>query len=324
MLRKLLIVCVLALVAAGICALEAVDSQLVSESFNEIAGVVNGNPNSTWHAAPNKFSSWTWAQVKRMLLRNYPRRERIPDAVIANMKMTQSNDIPESFDARTAWPQCLKPIRDQGKCGSCWAVSGASTLTDLFCVGSKGAFNKTLSPQDMVSCNWYNMGCNGGMLPTAWFYLKHTGIVDESCFPYVSGTGMVPKCPTKCNDSGDFKPRKHFAKTYHHLGSMFQPHERPTKIAQYIMTHGAAQTGFSVYQDFMTYKSGVYRHTTGSFLGGHAVKILGWGKDPSMGDYWIVANSWGTSWGNEGYFWIARGNNECGFEADAYSGEPKL
>ena len=65
------------------------------------------------------------------------------------------------------------------------------------------------------------------------------------------------------------------------------------------MNNGPVQTGFSVYQDFINYKSGVYQHTTGSFLGGHAVKIVGWGVENNV-PYWLVANSWDVTWGIDG------------------------
>lgn len=116
------IVCALAVLIVQkllvVSALEAVDGQFVSETFPIVAKEVNGNPNSTWQAAPNHFSTWTWADVKRMLLKNYPRRERIPEAVLATMERPSTSSIPDSFDARTAWPECAKPIRDQGHCKS--------------------------------------------------------------------------------------------------------------------------------------------------------------------------------------------------------------
>jgi cathepsin B len=67
-------------------------------------------------------------------------------------------------------------------------------------------------------------------------------------------------------------------------------------IQQDLMTNGPIEVAFDVYEDFFSYKSGVYTHKTGGLAGGHAVKLVGWGTDPKGGDYWIVANSWGTSW----------------------------
>ena len=69
--------------------------------------------------------------------------------------------------------------------------------------------------------------------------------------------------------------------------------------------------------------SGVYQHKTGGFLGGHAVKILGWGTESGK-DYWLVANSWNPSWGDKGFFKILRGHNECGIEGEIVAGMAKL
>jgi len=86
------------------------------------------------------------------------------------------------------------------------------------------------------------------------------------------------------------------------------------------MTYGPVEAAFTVYEDFLNYKSGVYHHVTGSQLGGHAIKILGWGVDNAT-PYWIVANSWNTDWGNQGFFWIKRGTNECGIESGVVAGQ---
>jgi cathepsin B len=81
------------------------------------------------------------------------------------------------------------------------------------------------------------------------------------------------------------------------------------------------ETGFTVYQDFMNYKSGVYKHVSGNVLGGHAVKIVGWGQENGT-NYWICANSWGTSWGENGFFRIAWG--QCGIDSAVYGCAPQL
>ena len=79
------------------------------------------------------------------------------------------------------------------------------------------------------------------------------------------------------------------------------------------------ETAFNVYADFMSYKGGIYVHTTGDLEGGHAIKILGWGVENGQ-SYWLCANSWGTSWGEKGFFRIAQG--QCGIDSAVYACTP--
>jgi len=91
------------------------------------------------------------------------------------------------------------------------------------------------------------------------------------------------------------------------------------------MTDGPVEGTMTVYSDFMNYQSGVYVYTTGQELGGHAIKMLGWGYDSaSKLDYWIIANSWGADWGLNGFFWIERGVDMCGIDSGADAGLPDL
>ena len=94
-----------------------------------------------------------------------------------------------------------------------------------------------------------------------------------------------------------------------------------SSIQTAIMNSGPVQTTMTVYQDFLTYTSGIYVHTFGGLLGSHSVKILGWGTQGSV-VYWICANTWGTSWGMMGYFWIAFG--QCGIDSSAVAGTPVI
>merc|ERR1712216_742086 len=95
--------------------------------------------------------------------------------------------IPASFDARTKFASCQKPIRNQAKCGSCWAFGAAETLTDNLCV--LGQTTPALSPQDLVSCDKTDHACHGGSLLNVWHYIDANGLVADSCIPYTSGDG---------------------------------------------------------------------------------------------------------------------------------------
>merc|ERR1719335_2170228 len=86
------------------------------------------------------------------------------------------------------------------------------------------------------------------------------------------------------------------------------------------MKYGPVAAGMTVYSDFENYVSGVYHRTTSTELGGHAIKIVGWGVENGT-KYWKVQNSWNPYWGEKGFFRIVRGKNECGIE-DQVTGSP--
>jgi cathepsin B len=224
---------------------------------------------------------------------------------------TITSSLPKEFDSRKQWPDCILPVRDQQHCGSCWAFSGTEVLQDRFCIATNGKVKTVFSPQYMLSCDKVDQGCNGGQLNSAWQYFEDTGVVSDECFPYVSGDGTkMPRCPddSKCTI---YKAKKGSSKGL----------TCPTQIKQDLMTNGPVQTGFIVYEDFMHYKSGIYEHNHGERMGGHAVVIIGWGEENGK-EYWIAQNSWGPTWGENGFFRIKVG--ECLFEENAYSGLPDV
>jgi cathepsin B len=191
----------------------------------------------------------------------------------------------------------------------------------------------------------FSAGCNGGQPSGAWNWFTKTGVTTggdwedigtgSSCKPYSMQTcahhvtppaGMTactdlpsyktPKCTSTCNEASygtDFKADKHFAKSSYSIKGV-------TNIQQEIMTKGTISVAFSVYEDFESYTSGVYHHVTGKYLGGHAIKMIGWGVDNGT-PYWTCVNSWNDSWGEKGTFRIKRGNDECGIESSCVAGD---
>jgi cathepsin B len=259
------------------------------------------------------FKHWSKSELKGLLGLS---TLSLKDTSEITYTLNNVDDLPENFDSREQWPECIHPIRNQGHCGSCWAHAASEVLSDRFCIASNGAVNVVLSPEDMVSCDWLDHGCNGGILTTSWAYLKFFGIVTDTCKPYSSGDGKVEWCKLlskKClNDNETYK--KYHASSFYSLNSI-------DAIKQNLYSNGPVETGFSVYDDFLSYKSGVYRKgPSAKMLGGHAVKIVGWGKESNT-EYWIVANSWGEVWGEQGFFKIAF--RECGIE-NVIAGDPKL
>jgi cathepsin B len=86
------------------------------------------------------------------------------------------------------------------------------------------------------------------------------------------------------------------------------------------MEHGTVSVAMTVYEDFETYTSGIYQHVTGKNLGGHSIKMIGWGVENGT-PYWLCVNSWNDSWGEKGLFKILRGKDECGIESSVVAGE---
>ena len=126
-------------------------------------------------------------------------------------------------------------------------------------------------------------------------------------------------CPSSCSNGQAMTRYRARSDTI----QMFMGAASIPNIQQDIMTNGPVQAAFDIYSDLDYYKSGVYQHTSGGFVAGHAVKIIGWGVDSSSGlPYWVAHNSWGTGWGMNGLFWIKRGSNEAGIESLVMSAKP--
>ncbi|XP_031571473.1 cathepsin B-like [Actinia tenebrosa] len=232
-------------------------------------------------------------------------------------------NIPDTFDSRQRWPGSIRPIRNQGQCGSCWAFGASETLSDRFAIASQNRIDVVLSAQQLVDCDTDNSGCNGGWPIKAWNYMVKTGLLTKGCYgPYYAeqyqcrlNGSSITECPS---GSTAEVPRFYHAKNAYGI-----PARNVPAMQTEIMTYGPVEADFTVYQDFFAYKSGVYTHTTGTQAGGHAIKVIGWGTENGV-PYWLCANSWGTTWGLQGYFKIRRGADECGIEDGVTAGQALL
>jgi len=309
---------------------------------------------STWKAAvPSKFSNATIAQVKRMLGTvmigepNY-----VPVETVKTEFKTSAEAIPESFDARVAFSQCaniIGHVRDQSSCGSCWAFGSTEAFNDRYCIAS-GDATTLMSPEDTNACCSgltcsFSMGCNGGQPSGAWNWFVKTGVSTgadygnigegKTCKPYslkscahhvTPPDGMVacdtlpsystPKCTSTCSESAYTKA---YSNDKHKADSSYTV-KTVANIQKELIESGPVTVAMTVYEDFEAYSSGVYQHVTGKSLGGHAIKLIGWGVDNGT-PYWTLVNSWNESWGEKGTFRILRGSNECGIEADVVAGK---
>ncbi|CDW57885.1 Gut specific cysteine proteinase [Trichuris trichiura] len=250
-------------------------------------------------------------------------------------KIAEKIDLPTNFDARTHWPYCkyIGFIRDQSNCGSCWAVSSASVITDRHCIASNGFEQPYISDEQLLACcTSCGFGCNGGYPADAFEFWIDKGLVTggpygdrKSCMPYEiqpceepEGSAETPQCKEKCVEgySIDKNDDTFHGNSYYHLKS------NETLIRQEIYQNGPVEASFSVYMDFLYYISGIYTYTAGRYLGGHAVRIIGWGEENGV-PYWLVTNSWGQTFGEHGIFRIKRGSNECFIETRVIGGIAK-
>ena len=227
----------------------------------------------------------------------------LPEGGATITPAVQSNTppLPASFDARDQWGACIHPVRNQMDCGSCWAFAASEVLSDRFCIASNHSVDVVLSPQDLLSCEKLNLKCEVGSLPNwAWDYLESHGISSDDCVPYSSGDGHVPPCPKSC-ESGQAFTRYKAQSTRHIKGE--------AAIMQEMFVSGPVDVTFNVYGDFQGYcvdpqqehesPCPVYQKTGGSWEGLHSVKMVGWGQLNGTA-YWLVQNSWGPEWGEDG------------------------
>ncbi|KAJ8953147.1 hypothetical protein NQ318_017174 [Aromia moschata] len=283
---------------------------------------------TTWTARKN-FEGYTDEQLARMagVKAIFTNESQILPTIVHNVK---ADEIPDSFDSREQWAECesIKTIRNQGNCGSCWAFAAVEVMSDRLCISSAGAKTFTFSPEELISCcTACGHGCDGGTLYEPFNYWVNTGIPsggDEGsglgCRPYTAAsTGETPQCSEQCISGYS----KSWANDIRHGTTAYYVTNTVEQMQQEIMTNGPVEAYMMVYSDFYSYGSGIYQYTQGSEVGGHAVKIIGWGTDNDV-PYWLIANSWGTNFGESGFFKMLRGSNDCQIESYISAGSPNV
>ena len=304
-----------------------------------------------WIAHTNpRFENSTFEQVKKLcgtIIDSQTVDTNL--ALYENIPLISTADIPDTYDAINAKPECASVIghvRDQSDCGSCWAFGTVESFNDRRCLMYS---DQTIySAEDILSCCsgircGLSQGCNGGNPTAAWKWLTTTGVTSggdfdtvqsgSSCNPYPFAPcshhvdSELPNCPTseyetpQCNEkcidtkyTKSYKEDKVLAKTSYTI-------KGEANIMADIFLNGPVTGAFTVYEDFTAYKSGVYKHVAGDALGGHAIEIVGFGVDEKSGlPYWKCKNSWNSVWGEQGFFKILRGSDECGIESTVSAG----
>jgi len=228
---------------------------------------------------------------------NYtPVNEYVPEVSVA--------DLPTSVDWRTQG--AVTPIKNQGQCGSCWSFSATGSIEGAWKISGHQLVG--LSEQNLMDCSTAegNQGCNGGLMDDAFKYvIKNNGIDSEASYPYQTQQGSC-----------------HYALS-NRAAQISSYKDIPSKNETALQVASANIGPISVaidasHESFQLYKSGVYHQLLCSQTRlDHGVLVIGYGTD-SGNDYWLVKNSWGTTWGQEGYIWMSRNkNNNCGIATSA-------
>jgi cathepsin L len=255
----------------------------------------------TYTLGMNQFGDMTFTEFKAKYLSKMP-----PSQSEGTTFLPSSNvgDLPTEVDWRPKG--YVTGIKDQKQCGSCWAFSTTGSLEGQH-------FKKTgtlvsLSEQNLVDCSgkFGNMGCNGGLMDNAFNYIKaNKGVDTEECYPYKA---RDEKCTYKTSCIGATV-----------TGFVDIPSKNESALQQAVATIGPISVAIDAgHNSFQLYKSGVYSEPRCSQTElDHGVLAVGYGTDNGK-DYWLVKNSWGTSWGMKGYIMMSRNKkNQCGIATAA-------
>jgi len=254
----------------------------------------------------NKFSDLTYEEFSKKYTGavHAVSNKKVPGGRQIDLLKGEARQLAPLVDLRNTGN--VGPIKNQGNCGSCWAFSAVAALEGAYF--KKNRKSIVLSEQNLVDCAgpaYGNYGCNGGWPFAAFNYvINNRGISTSASYPY---TALTQSCKYNPNTIGTSQVGYVYHRSYGYtVGSESWLQDRVANI-------GVISVAIWVNSNFQAYKNGVYRDTTcnrGSV--NHAVNVVGYGTDAVQGAYWIVRNSWGSSWGSSGYILMARNNgNQC-------------
>jgi cathepsin X len=222
-------------------------------------------------------------------------------------------------------------IRNQNiplRCVSSWAFSAASSLSDRIKILRNASWpDIILSPQVLIACTTEADGCYGGEPLDAYRWISDNYITDESCSPYrargftngytCSNTTLCKDCPGTGNDC--FVPSSYNIYEIEEFGSL----SGEEAMMQEIYKRGPISCGIALTNEFkLNYTGGIFEDKSGHLEADHFISIAGWGVENGT-KYWFVRNSWGSYWGEDGYFRIIRGKNNLGIESYCSYAVPK-
>jgi C1A family cysteine protease len=265
----------------------------------------NSHPEHTWSMGLNQFADLTGPEFKDLYVSGgYQGRSFLSFFSYRRAQAPVYTALPSSVD----WTQhgAVTPVKNQGQCGSCWAFSTTGSVEGAHFLANGSLVS--LSEQQLVDCSSAegNQGCNGGLMDYAFQYIiDNHGITTEAAYPYTATDGTCKKKVSAAATVASFV-------------------DVTVNSDQALMTAIAQQpVSVAVEADqnsFQFYSGGVMTGACGTALD-HGVLAVGYGTDASQ-DYYKVKNSWGATWGEEGYIRLGRGPSynsgagQCGILMD--------
>lgn len=275
---------------------------------NKVQQIIAHNSDKTqgWTKGLNQFSDMTDEKFEDYYNLGAPQN---CSATASEEILTSGPDnVPSAWDWRDQ--DRVTPVKDQGGCGSCWTFSTVGTLEAHYQIQKNLTGNNvTLSEQSLLDCcygdDFQSYGCAGG-LPSYAFNAIHQfgGIEANSTYPYEA------KSPWESNRTCT-QNQNNFAVEIEGEFNITAGNE--TQMKNHLYHFGPVAISYEVISDFRDYKNGTYSSPncgTTNMDVNHAVVAVGYGTENGV-DYWIVKNSWGKRWGNQGYFNIERNANMC-------------
>ena len=211
-------------------------------------------------------------------------------------------------------------------CGSCWAHAATSALSDRIKIARKAAWpDVNISPQVIISCETTDQGCHGGEAYNAFEWMSKNEVTDETCSIYRArglDNGQVCSPMNVCRNCNPgeacFVPDKYLVYGVDEFGHV----SGEQNMMQEIYQRGPIACGVAVPQSLEDYTGGIYCDETGDKNIVHDISVVGYGEEDGK-PYWLVRNSWGTHWGEEGFFRVCRGTNNIAIETDCAWATPE-
>lgn len=261
---------------------------------------------------------------------NHRRNKPASQQTLQPSSSSSSNSpMPEKFDWRNKdGKNYITPVKNQGNCGSCYSMATISVAEARLRIKTNLKDKTLLSSQAVVSCSIYNQGCDGGYPFLVSKHGQDYGLVPESCMPY-TGSDNVCKLTRgrDCDDPNN--PRRYFVRDYQYVGGYYGACNEELMMRE-LYENGPLVVAFEAPSSLFYYTGGVFTGEAPPHEGpklkdlnpwektNHAVVAVGWGVENGV-KYWIIKNTWGADWGENGYFRIRRGTDECAIESMAES-----